>query len=201
MIKNIIFDFGNVFIPLRFFYARVQFMKIGLLYVPTELRDVFIRYETGQINAEIFLLAIKKYAPFGNMEKIKNAWNALIGDFDERSLEILNWSAQRYRIFLLSNMNSLHLDCIQKKMKLLYAPFQNSFEKCYFSHEVQLRKPDLKAYELIIKEQNIKAKETLFIDDMKENIAAAGALGMRTKRFELRKDKLFELKKWMQNFI
>ncbi|WP_103327458.1 HAD family hydrolase [Bacteroidetes bacterium endosymbiont of Geopemphigus sp.] len=201
MIKNIIFDFGNVFISLRIFYTRVQFMKLGLFYVPKTLRDLFKKYETGQVSAEIFLLTIKKYSPLGDIEKIHKAWNTLIGNFDERALKILSWSAQSYRLFLLSNMNALHMEHIQKKMGPLYENFQTSFEKCYFSHEIQLRKPDRKAYEIILKQQNLKAQETLFVDDLKENIATAHTLGIHTKRFDLRDDKLFDLKKWMEDFL
>lgn len=199
MIKNIIFDFGNVFIPLRIFHTRIQFMKMGLFHVPKALGDLFKKYETGQISTESFLLAIKKHAPLGTIQKIHEAWNNLIGNFDQSAPEILSWSAQRYRIFLLSNMNALHLEHIQKKMGPLYENFHGSFEKCYFSHEIRFRKPDRKAYELILKEQNLTAQETLFVDDLKENIAAAHALGMRTKRFDLRADKLFELKSSIQN--
>jgi putative hydrolase of the HAD superfamily len=50
------------------------------------------------------------------------------------------------------------------------------FDAFYLSQEINLRKPDASCYNYILKEQDILAEETLFIDDTKENTDAAKAL-------------------------
>jgi putative hydrolase of the HAD superfamily len=56
--------------------------------------------------------------------------------------------------------------------------FKNCFEKFYLSHEIKLRKPNKEIYEFALKENNLIAEETLFIDDLEENTTAASALGI-----------------------
>ena len=56
--------------------------------------------------------------------------------------------------------------------------FKNCFEKFYLSHEIKLRKPNKEIYEFSLKENNLIAEETLFIDDLEENTAAASTLGI-----------------------
>ena len=50
----------------------------------------------------------------------------------------------------------------------------------YLSHEIQLRKPNADIYEFVLKENNLKPEECLFIDDTKENTDTANKLGIHT---------------------
>lgn len=45
-------------------------------------------------------------------------------------------------------------------------------------------KPDLKIYQHLLESFNLKAEETLFIDDSKENIEAALQAGIRGLQFK-----------------
>jgi len=84
-------------------------------------------------------------------------------------------------LFLLSNTNQLHISWIQHNWGLnRYLEFKNCFNKFYLSHEINLRKPSIEIYEFILNENNLIARETLFIDDLKENTEAANALGIHT---------------------
>jgi putative hydrolase of the HAD superfamily len=53
------------------------------------------------------------------------------------------------------------------------------FERAYYSHLVQLRKPDRAAYEYVLNENNLLAAETVFIDDALLNVEAANAVGIK----------------------
>ena len=48
----------------------------------------------------------------------------------------------------------------------------------YLSHKLGLRKPDIKIFEYILKEQKLKAEEVIFIDDSPQHIASAKKLGI-----------------------
>ena len=52
------------------------------------------------------------------------------------------------------------------------------FEKVYYSFDYKLRKPDAKFYQTVLDENGLQASETLFIDDMKENIEGAERVGI-----------------------
>lgn len=62
----------------------------------------------------------------------------------------------------------------------LYEPF----EPCLLSCEIGVEKPDLKAYELLVKTLNLPAKDVVFIDDRPENVEAAKTIGLDAILFE-----------------
>jgi HAD superfamily hydrolase (TIGR01509 family) len=48
------------------------------------------------------------------------------------------------------------------------------------SHEINFRKPNTEIYQFVLNENKLKAEETFFIDDTKENTDAAERLGIKT---------------------
>ena len=88
-------------------------------------------------------------------------------------------TSKKYRLFLLSNTNDLHISWIQKEWGIKkYREFKSCFEKFYLSHEICLRKPNANIYEFILNENHLRANETLFIDDTKDHTDAAKKLGI-----------------------
>jgi putative hydrolase of the HAD superfamily len=47
------------------------------------------------------------------------------------------------------------------------------------SHEINFRKPNANIYEFVLNENDLKASETIFVDDLKENTDAAKELGIQ----------------------
>jgi putative hydrolase of the HAD superfamily len=59
--------------------------------------------------------------------------------------------------------------------------FQSTyFDGVYYSHLIRLRKPNADAYEYVLADADIKAEESVFIDDFQVNIAAAANVGIHT---------------------
>ena len=81
-----------------------------------------------------------------------------------------------YKLILLSNTNELHIDWVKKHISI-YDSFKNCFDTFYLSHEINLRKPNADIFNFVLKENKIKAENTLFIDDNSDNIKAAAKLG------------------------
>jgi putative hydrolase of the HAD superfamily len=50
----------------------------------------------------------------------------------------------------------------------------------YYSCEIGLRKPNADIYEFVLKENDLEAAKTLFIDDSVQNIDAAKDVGLQT---------------------
>ena len=63
---------------------------------------------------------------------------------------------------------------------LRYKEFYNLFDKVYYSHEIKLRKPNADIFRLVIKENNLSIKKTLFIDDSIQHIESAKRIGLKT---------------------
>ncbi|OYW79133.1 MAG: hypothetical protein B7Z27_06135, partial [Sphingobacteriia bacterium 32-37-4] len=58
--------------------------------------------------------------------------------------------------------------------------FDRLFIKAYYSQNLGLRKPYPASFQAILDEQELEARETLFIDDTIKNVEAAQALGLQT---------------------
>ncbi|MDG1039540.1 MAG: HAD family phosphatase [Polaribacter sp.] len=182
MIKNLIFDFGDIFINLDKGATHSALAKFGVLNIDADAMQVVHQYEEGKISTTAFVTFFsKKYAV--PKKDLITAWNAILLDFPLHRLSFVKALAdsKKYRLFLLSNTNDLHITWIQNNWgKELYATFKNCFEQFYLSHEISFRKPNAETYQFVLKENNLKASETFFIDDTKENTDAAEKLGIKT---------------------
>jgi glucose-1-phosphatase len=101
-------------------------------------------------------------------------------DFPPERIELLKRIKNKYRTFLLSNTNSIHLKEFQQRLFNAHGVFlEDLFEKTYYSHVVKLRKPSSAIFELVLKENNLAPSETLFIDDTASNFSEAKQLGIQ----------------------
>ena len=181
MIKNIVFDFGDVFINLDKEATFDQLRALGVTNFSIEMIEVVKQYEIGKISTQEFVDTFSLMFPAISEIEFKNAWNAILKDFPLHRLDFLRSLAasKKYRIFLLSNTNSLHISWIQKTWGAeLYSEFKKCFEKFYLSHEIHLRKPNEDIYNFVLNENKLLPQETFFIDDTKENTTTASTLGI-----------------------
>lgn len=183
MIKNIIFDFGDVFINLDKKAPEYALGKVGVRVTDHEIFELHNRYEKGLVTTEHLIETYLSTFPSLNEISFKLAWNSIILDFPENRLNwLLNLAKTgEYRLFLLSNTNDLHIEQVIKNMGAInYIKFQSCFEKFYLSQHMKMRKPDLEIYDHVLTENNLVARETLFIDDTILNTLAASSLNINT---------------------
>lgn len=180
MIKNIIFDFGDVFINLDKEATYRELYKLGVSEISEAMMEVYYKYEMGLLTTEEFVDFFHKEFSIDKQNLI-HAWNAILLDFPKHRLEFIKKLAKdkNYRLFLLSNTNDLHISWIQNDWgQALYNEFKNCFEQFYLSHEIHMRKPNTNIFEFVLKENQLEATETIFIDDTLENTEAAKVLGI-----------------------
>ncbi len=196
MIKNIIFDFGDVFINLDKLATEKALFGLGVNVISNEMYDVYYQYEQGRISTKNFIDRFKKLYPNISSKDFVDAWNAILQDTPKHRLDFIKSlkKSNQYRLFLLSNTNDLHISWIQKNWgEVVYNEFKNSFEQFYLSHEIGLRKPDPTIYEFVLQQNNLAANETFFIDDTRENIDAAKALGIHVWNINPHKEDVVNL--------
>ncbi len=95
-----------------------------------------------------------------------------------------------YKIYLLSNFHKYGYGILKKRFS-----FMNTFDGAVISWEVKYNKPDRRIYEILLSKYSLNPGETVFIDDMKENIEAAGKIGIRGIHFTPEVNLELELKK------
>ena len=83
-----------------------------------------------------------------------------------RVLALTNWSAETFPIALAKY------------------DFLQLFEGIVVSGEVKTIKPDVRIFKILLDKYSIKAEESVFIDDNKENVEAAASLGFNAIRFD-----------------
>ncbi len=195
MIKNIIFDFGDVFLDLDKEGALKNALNLFQLDSLTEeMISVNCLYEQGLISTTEFVDFYFHYFPQLSRQDVVNIWNYVLKEFPLHKMEFLKQLNEhnQYKLVLLSNTNELHIDWVKKYIPF-YPEFKNCFYKFYLSHEINLRKPDKAIFEFVLNENNFNPSETLFIDDTKENTEAAKKLGIHIWNIDETKEDIIDL--------
>jgi glucose-1-phosphatase len=194
MIDTIIFDFGDIFINLDKQATIEGLERLGLSSWNEDLDRLNISFEKGQISRDDFLLGIQKQIPNATIDEILMAWNAVLLDFPLYRLEFLQLLSKKFRLFLLSNTDAIHIDHFeQREGASFYGDFYQCFEKVYFSYEIGMRKPDAEIYTTLINRHELSPKRTLFVDDKKDNTDAAKALGLHVWNLQVGKEDVIAL--------
>ncbi|WP_034057842.1 HAD family hydrolase [Lacinutrix jangbogonensis] len=178
-IKTIIFDFGDVFINLDKEGAMANALELfEMEALSEELIAINALYEQGLLSTEEFVEFYQENFPKLSKKQIIEAWNYIICDFPPKRLAFIEQLAKekKYNLILLSNTNELHIESIKKHIPF-YDDFKAAFNTFYLSHEIMLRKPNADIFEFVLKENNLNAKDCLFIDDTLENTETAKKLG------------------------
>ena len=184
--KVIIFDLGAVILNINYQNTIDEFTKLGVknassFYSKKVQTDLFNQIETGKITAEKFLTELQKETNNATISQVKYAWNSMLLDLPNERLELIKALKSKYRIYLLSNTNNIHIDAFKKQLgNAKWEDFCNLFDKMYLSHEVGLRKPNAEIFKHILTEQKLKAEEVFFIDDSPQHIEGAKKLGIKT---------------------
>ena len=205
-VQNIVFDFGNVLFDLDLSSIGREIQKlVGPRYeaVYRQLRQsrVFELYETGGLSTGEFIDAIR-FAGDTTLspEQITTAWNSIFIGMPRERFDALQQLRRQYKVFLLSNINDLHATWIDAYMVREHGipDFQaRYFDGVYYSHLIRLRKPNADIYEYLLADAELVPEETVFIDDLEENIAAAERLGIRG----VLKTPELDIMAWMNGFI
>ena len=194
MITTIIFDFGDIFINLEKEAQIEAFNKIGLSNPNEDLIKQNDLFEKGEITAQNFLESFQKYLPNASLKEIKEAWNTIIGDFPLYRLEFLQLLSYKYKLFLLTNTDEIHINRFEHKVGIsFFSDFYQCFEKVFYSYEMGMRKPDPAIYSFILNKHDLNPKKTLFVDDKKVNTDAAEKLGMQIWNLKVGEEDVVDL--------
>ncbi|MDN3677940.1 HAD family phosphatase [Flavobacterium paronense] len=194
MINAIIFDFGDVFINLNKETSIEEFKKLGLDGPNEDLIAHNDLFEKGKITELEFINSFSKYIPEASIEELVKAWNSIIGDFPLERLEFLQMLSSKYRLFLLTNTDSIHISRFEHKVGMsFYSDFYRCFEKVYYSYEMGMRKPDAEIFNTILRKHDLSPKRTLFVDDKKDNTDAAESLGLHVWNLKVGEEDVVDL--------
>jgi len=198
--KNIIFDLGGVIINLEEERTIKRFAAVSRL-SEEALRDQILKfeeykaYEKGLLSDELFRQIIReRFLINAGDDEIDSCMNAMLLDIPVERLQLLNRISNRFKLFLLSNTNSIHFRKFSEIIGDLTGThsIDSFFNKAYYSHKVGMRKPDKEIFEKVLSDNQLDPGSTLFIDDNESNIEGGKSLGISV--FHLtRPSQLFDL--------
>jgi FMN phosphatase YigB (HAD superfamily) len=186
-LKNLIFDLGDVIIPIDLSAPVRNFAMLANL-PEDEVRaiwkqhDLFNQYETGLIDDEAFRGHVRRLLNNADWadEVIDTAWNTVLLDLPLERIERIKELKANYRLFLLSNTSPIHIRRVNEVLMNMKQPtLEELFERVFYSYEVRLAKPSPEIYQHVLSEAGLVAQETAFFDDNAANIRTAAELGIQ----------------------
>ncbi len=188
MIKNVIFDIGNVI--LNFNVEEVlkkftdsqeeqKFIMENIIKSPEWLEYALI--DTGYISREEAIDIVSDRTNHSNDELIKNFWYNY-NNYAFVNTEILDLIKELknkgYSVYLLSNINSYTTENVAR------SGLFELVDGYILSYQVHQVKPYEGIYKILLEKYNLTANECLFIDDNQKNIVTGNKLGILSKKVE-----------------
>lgn len=185
MIKNVIFDYGQVLVHVDSEYMTAKYIenKKDIKIISDVIFDrlYWDKLDAGTISDDEVVRLCCERLP----EKYHDAVSEIYYDWIynlppiEGMEEILvKLKNKGVRLFLLSNISFYFIDHAHEFSVLSH------FEKCFFSAKCGFTKPSKEIFNLVCKDRNISPSETLFIDDSEKNINGAKNCSISTYLFD-----------------
>lgn len=180
MIKNIIFDLGNVLISFR----PAEYLEKNNY--PLSIRDVILNdifrsrewamIDNGSITTAeaVDILSVKSSLKRSEIAEIFDLRTDIMFTLEKNASLLPVFKRQNFRLYYLSNFP---MD-IFAEIKSCFE-FFTYFDGGIISAEVKCSKPDPEIYRILSERYKLETSECLFIDDFEGNTKAAENLGMK----------------------
>ena len=187
-IKHIVFDLGGVIVNLDPGLTIVAFSKMSGKSIEkvaeyARQNELFHLYEKGLISNVDFRKGIRGLLEVkASDERIDEAWNAMLLDVPSERLGWLSSLKDNYHITILSNTNDIHISQVHHDLLKNHGlpDFSSLADRVYYSHMINLRKPNADIYQYVLDNGPYTPEETLFLDDSETNILGAQSVNIRT---------------------
>lgn len=178
MIRNIVFDMGNVLIeydPKEYIEQFTDKQNVERLYRIIFQSIEWLQLDRGSIEEEDAKQIFYNKVPSDlhkAVDDIFNNWHENLPDKDEMFYLAKQLKSRGYNLYLLSNTSKRFYHYCHKITALSY------FDGTLISADELLLKPDPEIYRRLFQKFNLVPEECFFIDDNLLNIEAANFMGM-----------------------
>ncbi len=200
MIKNIVFDIGNVLVDFRLkeFLAEKGFdaPMIKRLLKVSVMSPYWEQFERADITEEEAMRAFVSLDP--EIEKeLNKAFSNIQGMLTIREYAvpwIRSLKEAGFRVYYLSNYSKKAYDECQDSLA-----FMKYTDGGFLSFQQRMTKPDPQMYTRFLEHFQLVPQESVFIDDTEQNVAVAERLGFRGIVFRSYEDATKRLKELEQS--
>ncbi len=185
MIKNVIFDIGNVLVDFRYheYMKELGFCQQAIRAIEERIveNELWDKLDLGVEKEEAIIAQMKNAVP--EYKKEAQLFFDNLTDIVETYSYTIPWISslkkEGYKIYLLTN----YPETMFKEHDARKFGFTHLVDGVVVSSIVKMSKPDPNIYIYMLKKYNLKAEESIFIDDRIKNVEAAEKLGIHTILF------------------
>lgn len=177
-----IFDMGNVLIDIDFkrvlgVWSNLSGAPLAHLMERFKMGEVFEQHERGEISDELFAEQLCNEMGIAlSFEQFSAGWQSIFIGLRADTIEVMKKLRDGgHRVVVLSNTNRLHLE----HWPTHYPEIAQNTDAIYLSQELGMRKPDPAIFRYVLEKEGFSAQESVFFDDVADNINAASALGIQ----------------------
>ena len=182
MIKNLVFDFGNVLIewnPAKILAAFVKEEDRKCVKAAIFDSGFWAQTDTGQLTLKSAIqvaqtLLDSSYS--ATVEAIFTHWYETVDVYHQLQEKIFEWAQLGYGIYILSTTSEIFYAV--ENAGLL--PMTKVLTGKILSYEVGFAKPDKSIYQKLLAQYALQANQCVFIDDLQVNLDVAKSLGFET---------------------
>ena len=180
MIKNVIFDFGNVLIDWNPAYLFLPYFngdeeKCRFFTDHVCNREWFTRMDRGESMDKCVAELQQQYPQYADaVAMFRDRWFEMCSGEIPGMLELIqDLKSKGVGVYGLTNWPAETFDEARRRFKTIA-----SIDNIVVSSHVKLAKPEPAIYQLLLSKYNLNPEECVFIDDRKDNIDTAIRLGM-----------------------
>ncbi|MCX5679956.1 MAG: HAD family phosphatase [Candidatus Omnitrophica bacterium] len=181
----IVFDLGNTLIRFDHNIAAKKIKDLSRVPYDTIYQTFFDSpntraFEKGEILSGEFYAGIKELLELElDYDEFVPIWNNIFWE-DEVSCGIARrLKSNGYTLFLLSNINKLHFEFIERKFNII-----NIFDEMVLSYIVGAMKPEKAIFDDAVRRAGGDKTKILYIDDREDLVKEAQALGINSIKFD-----------------
>lgn len=171
----VVFDLGNVLLPIRLDLTYAAFANYTSYYSPeeihyiTEQEALWVPYESGLESCVQFRNRLRsRFQMECTDEEFDHAFSALLLDFPVDVVKLIQEVKSNFPIYLLSNTSKIHSDRFLTNDSLF-----NLFDQVHLSYEMGVSKPDQVIYQQVVDSNQLQNQRVVFFDDNQSNIQSA----------------------------
>jgi epoxide hydrolase-like predicted phosphatase len=177
--RAVIFDFGGVLVRMVDDHPRLELAR--QLGIELEQLDSLIFFSEsarkaslGEISVETHWEAVRKslaISPEAMSGSLDLYWSA--DDVNWELLEVIRKLRPKYKVGMLSNAWDNLRNTLHSRWNI-----DGLFDELVISAEVKMMKPDPRIFHMAVDRLGVQPVETIFIDDIEENVLAARKEGL-----------------------
>ncbi len=183
-IENVIFDFGGVLINwnprylYKDYFKDEKEMEHFLKNVCTD--EWNLEQDKGRSLSDGTILLQNKFPEFHSMIRLfYDKWEIMLKSDIPETVSLLYKLKAKYKIYGLTNWSAETISIAYDRFS-----FFKQFDGIVVSGQEKMIKPDRQIYHLLLDRYNLKAENTIFIDDNINNVRAAEQIGLYGIHFE-----------------